>query len=140
MSASPCAKRRRGKSSETRTHCHGILATVSVSQVTGTDITSCPCVKQSRKKEKKKMRREPPPRLCTYSTWRARTCVRQGECRWRAHGASAMCACGQPDCTLCQRKRSQLMPSGRTTWHTRRSVVPQHIGAVKINTVTLFFH
>lgn len=30
------------------------------------------------------------------------------------------------------------MPSGRTTWHSRCSVVPQHIGVVKINTVTLF--
>lgn len=30
------------------------------------------------------------------------------------------------------------MPSGRTTWHVRGSVVPQHIGVVKINTVTLF--
>lgn len=30
------------------------------------------------------------------------------------------------------------MPSGRTTWHIRCSVVPQHIGVVKINTMTLF--
>lgn len=30
------------------------------------------------------------------------------------------------------------MPSGRTTWHVRGSVVPQHIGVVKINTVTPF--
>lgn len=68
----------------------------------------------------------------------ARTCERQEERRWRARGVPAMCACGQPDCTLCQRKRSQLTPSGRTTWHIRCSVVPKHIGVVKINTVTLF--
>lgn len=135
LSASPCAKQRRGKSSQTRAHCHGILATVSVSQVTGTDITSRPCVKQSSVVEPVWA-----DRPCTYSTWRARTCVcaRQGEWRRRARGVWAVRACGQPGCARCQRKRSQLQPSGGTTWLVRASVVPQHIGAVKINTVTLF--
>lgn len=125
------------KSSETRTHCHGILATVSVSQVTGTDITSCwyVCV-------------------CVRVfvgvqglNWHASPCMcmREGGMHFskadRGHvrGLRAMCACGQPDCVLCQRKHGQLIPSGRTTWHEGRlSMVPRHIGVVKINTVTLF--
>lgn len=87
LSASPCAKQRRGKSSQTRAHCHGILATVSVSQVTGTDITSRPCVKQSSVVEPVWA-----DRPCTYSTWRARTCVRVRENAGGVRGASGPCA------------------------------------------------
>lgn len=62
------------------------------------------------------------PCLCQVQDWTCmhRVCLRgrvlKADCR-HICGVCAMCACGQPDCTLCQGKHGQLMPSGRTTWH-----------------------
>lgn len=121
------------KSSETRTHCHGILATVSVSQVTGTDITSCwlsvyTVSKTARGWCVSVSRMCVPAVRCPTGELSVRdfthvhrvcVCVFRQQTAGTYEESESMCACGQPHCTFCQGKHGQLMPSGRTTWHKR---------------------
>lgn len=164
-------KRGWGKSSETRTHCHGILATVSVSQVTGTDIISCWLV-------------------CTHSVhvlWGGGDCINWHVIKhmWetekfrcvilpflsapvppRGAQQARVCQCTGLNSYAIELMRKQTVgiyvesvpcahaaslfvryaKGNMANWchlvgllGTRRlSMVPQHIGVVKINTVTLF--
>lgn len=139
------------KSSETRTHCHGILATVSVSQVTG--LTSLPvgwvCTQC--------------PKQHGAGAWACH------ECAYRPSGArreSYLCvislACIVCVCVFRQQTvgtYEESEPCAHAVSLTVRSakentanwchlvgllgtrglsMVPWHIGVVKINTVTLF--